>query len=368
MRGLNCFLILVFGMIGMGNDIQIIENPTSSCREPKPTKLTKMLELKESESSEAFLVKPVSLVVDDQGYIYVYDSIQVKFFKYDKNLKLTKTFGSKGQGPGEISGTAPQLVRLFYSRDTIFFGDTFNKKIICFSTNGKYIREVSLRERNMSVLSPAIDSKGNIYLHGDRGIEKNSVVDCYDIKGKYLRGYLDRNNLKVGLFMESKPKPSKVKGGIAHSWYASDPMITYTITASDQLLVYSSTSGYLWVFSNGRLKRKVGLWPEAALLDYQEHLKKTLSLGGFFPFFRGIIINRDLSGSFLLHYGYRQKGNSVFVYQFNVFGELEKVFSIQNPKKAYLSIKYKKNNTFYAIERNSFGNMTIALYREDKDA
>ncbi|MCG2810401.1 MAG: hypothetical protein L6428_02945 [Candidatus Aminicenantes bacterium] len=371
MKFIFFFLVIFCTKIWSIEDVKIIKNPSPNCIESNFKKLIKYKELKESEESKEFLVSLSSLVVDENENIFAYDPILVKLFKYDSNLQLVKTFGSKGRGPGEIGGGSSGFTpgSLVIKKNYIYFGDWYNKKIICFNTNGDLIREIPFKRRLSPEIIPAVDNSGNIYLHADHNENNKYIIDFFDKNGEYSKGLLARANLFIGLFLKSEPELPKNPRGIRPDWYSTSTSsnIKYSINEKDQLLIYSSSSGYFWVFNQGKLQKTAKIWPKNALLDYKINLKEAAKMGGFCSFFRKLIIDQDNPDRFLLDYGYYKNGDKMFLYQFDLFGKLDKVYYVLDPKKPYISFQYKKSNKFYGISRNNNNNLTISIYKESQN-
>lgn len=371
MKSIIFFLVILCMQVWPMEEVKIIKNPSPNCIETNFKELVKYKELKESEDAKEFLVNPFSLVVDENENIFVYDNILAKIFKYDSNLKLVKTFGNKGKGPGEIGGLGAKylLGSLFIKKNIIYFGDWYNNKIICFNTNGDLIREIPFKRRLSFEIVPAVDHYGNIYLHADHNESNKYIIDCFDKNGKYAGGLLDRVNLFVGLFMKSEPELPKNPRGISPDWYSTSTStnIQYSINERDQLLIYSSSSGYFWVFDHGKLQKTAKIWPKNALADYKVSLKEAAEMGGFFPFFRKLIFDQDNPDHFLLHYGCYKNGDNDYFYQFDLNGKLGKIYYILNKKKTYISIEYKKNSKFYGFSKNNDDNLTISIYKESQN-
>jgi hypothetical protein len=218
-------------------------------------------------------------------------------------------------------------------------------------------------------MSPVIDNNGYIYLNSDPKKDSKYIIDCFDKKGEYLRGFLDRSNLFVGLYLKSEPKLQKNPGKENPDWYSmsASSNIQYSINKKDQLLVYSTTSGYFWVFTKGKLKRTGKLWPRNALSDYKICLKEVAEMGGFYPFFDKLLIDQDDPDNFLLNYQYFKNGDKRFLYKFDFSGKLDKVYYVVNPQKSFISFEYKKNRKFYGITKNKDNNLTISIYKEEKN-
>lgn len=85
-------------------------------------------------------VSSVNADSDGNIYFYRYQSSENFIFKFNKNGNFIKSFGRRGQGPGEI-----QRVSYFSidSKDNIIISDGSNRKIIFFTTDGRLSQEIS---------------------------------------------------------------------------------------------------------------------------------------------------------------------------------------------------------------------------------
>lgn len=85
------------------------------------------------------VIRTISAIeTDDAGNIYVLDRRKGSVFKFTKNGEQLKVFGSRGNGPGEM--TAP--TELICAEDTLYVADRRLRKVIVFNTNGDYIRDI----------------------------------------------------------------------------------------------------------------------------------------------------------------------------------------------------------------------------------
>lgn len=78
------------------------------------------------------------LTTDSDGKIFVADNYSCNIKIFDKKGNYLKTFGKKGNGPGEITN----LASLFIAKDTIYVSDQFNKSISLFNKQGEYIKSL----------------------------------------------------------------------------------------------------------------------------------------------------------------------------------------------------------------------------------
>jgi len=123
--------------------VQVVFNP----KKPAPprgalTKLTLKEEfsLGEGKKEEEIFSEISSFTVDDEGNIYLLDRKENKILVFDKKGKYLRSFGKKGQGPGEISG--PVGIRLTPARE-LLVEDSLNQRFAFFSLDGKFLRSIS---------------------------------------------------------------------------------------------------------------------------------------------------------------------------------------------------------------------------------
>ena len=125
--------------------VQIISNP----KKPVPPKgvpstpvLTEDLVIGAAAGDENYMFSTLYAVqVDAEGNIYALDFKEVQIKVFDKNGKHLRTFGKRGQGPGEMQRSARMVVT---SDNRIFISDFGNMKLLCFSPTGECLEEIPL--------------------------------------------------------------------------------------------------------------------------------------------------------------------------------------------------------------------------------
>jgi len=133
--------------------------PASLPGEPAQIILKEDLSIGVKEGQEEYmLLEPVSLEVDAQGNIYVLDRKASHIKVYDKNGKFLKTISKKGQGPGEVQG--PRDIHIT-PKGEILVNDSSTRRLLFFSLDGQFIREISAGKMWM-LLNPKVDTSGNI--------------------------------------------------------------------------------------------------------------------------------------------------------------------------------------------------------------
>ncbi len=150
--------------IEIENGIQVVynpKNPSPLLGTPKQIIVKEELCIGDEEGVEDFVFSQIkSVQVDEEENIYVADSKEVCVKVFDKNGKHIRTFGKKGQGPGEIQ--FPLRMHVFAGKEILIY-DTGNWRLSFFSLDGKFLREIPIVKYDFERTIP--DSKGNIITH-----------------------------------------------------------------------------------------------------------------------------------------------------------------------------------------------------------
>jgi hypothetical protein len=146
--------------------------------EGEPTHLTLekefAIDFARDDLGELGMANSTDFEVDSRGYIYFFfagkegDSI----FKFDPQCDYMNSFGSKGQGPGEIQYIVWTGIN---SQDNIIVSDNGNRKILVFSDDGELIEETRYPS-TVGLLYPL--ENGNFFGLWNRPPE-NSAKDMY---------------------------------------------------------------------------------------------------------------------------------------------------------------------------------------------
>ena len=135
----------------------IQKKPAPPPGSPKSLILTEDLCIAEDEVGDFIFSEIRTIEVDDEGNIYVADSKEVCVKVFDKNGKHIRTFGKKGQGPGEIQFFT--RVHMFAGKEIMIY-DGGNNRLSFYSLDGEFLREISTGKYRFARAIP--DSKGNI--------------------------------------------------------------------------------------------------------------------------------------------------------------------------------------------------------------
>ena len=143
------------------NGIQVVYNPKNPVPlpgTPKEILLRQDLCIGDEEGVEDFIFSQIrSVQVDEEGNIYVLDWKEVCVKVFNKNAKHVRTFGKKGQGPGEMQG--PARMHMCAGKEIMIY-DIFNNRLSFYSLDGKCLREIDTGKYRFARAIP--DSKRNI--------------------------------------------------------------------------------------------------------------------------------------------------------------------------------------------------------------
>jgi len=133
---------------------------------------------------------PTDAAVDSSGNVYATDTGNHRIQKFNSNGKYLTQWGSQGSENGQFNGPGGVAVD---SSGNVYVADTGNHRIQKFDSNGKYLTQLgSQGSGNGQFNYPtdvAIDSSGNIYAADTgnyRADENNHRIQKFDSDGKYL--------------------------------------------------------------------------------------------------------------------------------------------------------------------------------------
>jgi hypothetical protein len=359
---LGVFVFCVMcGYLG-GQKLEYIENPKPTHEEKNYVRLVKVMEISGNIDDEHFMVRPWSMVVDDDGSIYAFDRLVRKIFKFDKEGRFIKTFGCVGQGPGEYGGKGDQNLLYLAADGYLYLSSTKNTKIIKYDREGNHIVDFKVpttgyaREYSRGPFVPLIDPKNNCYLlnYADCSID---VFHIKDREFKKLYSILSQKDYNRSIVL-------KVRDEDLSSWRSANFMNTfYEPIGDNRLFVYLSNDSTAYIYENNQLLKKFNIWPRCALQDYRKRIerrKAKLRKGDIFTvyMFFNFFLDRDNPNLFYLS-GIKGEGNKKFqIYQFDLEGKLKKIYFTPS----HFWFWTKKNNLFYGI------NMTkenIYVFKEE---
>jgi len=149
------------GTIEEVDGVLIVKNPKEAIFDQEAFELREDLTINSENPSEGILFELItSIRVDDDESIYVQDARARKIKIFDKEGKLLREFGNRGQGPGEFQ--TPRFLQLL-SQNKLKVFDMSNKRISIFSLNGDLIQEISTASVPSGFFRLIMDSQGECY-------------------------------------------------------------------------------------------------------------------------------------------------------------------------------------------------------------
>ncbi len=125
--------------------------------------------------SGSFYIEEVGGIVTDSGSVYVLDAAQSRVFILDLNLQYRRSFGKKGNGPGELAPERDQGRRginwrwIDVSSDTLAVFD--GHRVHLFTTDGAFVETLTEVGRTLSAESPRIAFDGGQLLYASGGYD-----------------------------------------------------------------------------------------------------------------------------------------------------------------------------------------------------
>jgi uncharacterized protein YuzE len=148
------------GTIQVVDGVQTVKNPQEPIYSGEVLELEEDLSIGASKGGDEYIFSRIgNLDVDKNGNIYAIDTSSAHIRVFDSNGQYLRAIGRKGQGPGEMQ--MPLFVQIT-SQDEIAVYDYLTQRLVLFSLEGKYLRQVSAARMRYPVLPLRLDSHGNI--------------------------------------------------------------------------------------------------------------------------------------------------------------------------------------------------------------
>ena len=126
--------------------------------------------------------KPMDVLADEGGNIYVLDSGNNRIQKFDEVGNYLLTIGMKGQGPGEILNS--ENIELDRHGNILVF-DGGNNRITKFDSQGNLLISFNLKFRPYN---GTLDSEDNIYVFRQYN---GKLIHKFNSQGQYLFSFMD---------------------------------------------------------------------------------------------------------------------------------------------------------------------------------
>ena len=123
-------------------------------------KFSEELSIGVAEGEEEYMFQMVNDIdADEQGHIYVSEGRLALIRVFDENGEYLRTIGRRGQGPGEMQ--MPIYVQVT-GRDEIAVHDYPDQRLLYFSIDGVFLRQISTASTGSPFIPIRIDPQGNL--------------------------------------------------------------------------------------------------------------------------------------------------------------------------------------------------------------
>ena len=206
------FLILSLVVTSEESEIKYVRNPSNPLYGELTLLLIEDLSIGGEEDEKSSFYRGVDLAVDDTENIYILDKGNCRVQKYDLRGNYLRSFGRKGQGPGEF--LSPTTICLLNGKLLAY--DIDQSRISIFGQQGELMGSLPLREK-VYFWGPMTDNQiaaqtfsfrendrtSDIVLFDGSGIMKKTIASYNSPMGALLHGALigTLNGLDPRLFM-----------------------------------------------------------------------------------------------------------------------------------------------------------------------
>jgi hypothetical protein len=359
------WIILLGSTFIFGQELLDMPKPTHSETGVPQVKLTLVKEIEPDFNEDLFFVTPVKMAVgnkDTNGdfLFYFYDVKLEKIFMFNEKFFYIGQFLEHGQGPSEIFQGNSMGIDLSVAPDgTLYVSDPLANKLIQFSAEGKYIKDIRLPNNTRIVrpFLPVIDEKGFLYIYSSR----KGIVDKVEGFKNVVHTYLD-NKLNKRYVIFKRKSDDLYKLYPEEEYNASFDNAKYDMTSDGRLLIYLIRSSTVYLFEGDRLVRSFDIHidhvlpifkkrAEAAVKE-QKTLPPTMSI--VLEMFNNFFVDKDEPYFYLL---FKEENNERTLYTFDLKGKLVKIIKHLNAH-----IFAKKNGLFFGVSINK-GEKNIVIYK-----
>jgi hypothetical protein len=345
------------GTIEEVDGVTVVKNPKEPMYGEDVFSLEEDLTLEKAEGSEEYLFERVrNIDIDKNDNIYVLDYMAAQIRIFDKNGELIKTFGRKGQGPGEMQ--YPFFMQITSKEEVMVF-DPRVRHLLFFSMEGKYLRQTSTAKIINPMHPIKLDSRGELIAF---------LVPPPPLGGIEIKKFDSNLDLLMMIKKDEKDDSYQRSGTrvVESSLYC-------TVDQDDNIIWGDSEKYEIQVLNpEGKLIKKITKnynplkFTEKDQERYKERYSRLPITGmelvfpKYFPAFRDISI--DAEGRIFVGTYERVKNKESFFY-FNVF-DSEGRYIAKVPIKVRLNRAFAwKKNRLYSIEDDEEGFQFVKRYK-----
>ncbi len=370
-----CFVLLSYQQLYSSNKKPFLLKktmPSDIEKKHKFISLVKHHTIPADFSKKFFFARPMELVVNENGNLYVYDDLLNKIIKFKSDYNFDKMFGKTGQGPGDFSSIRKYKSLGVFKNKIIVFDDKQNK-LIFFSENGKFQKEIRFPP-HINMVFPLITFRAinlQAMLIHSPDLRNNPKFDPNQVKITDDINYIVSGNMKGKAYVGKCNKDYNIiqyflskydyYPFLVHLPDVSPPLFpdslnTYVkvIPKSQIAIIYVANSSMLHIFSPNNSEKSFFIIPENQLKSYKNAIvkkKKKLKDNNFYlPFFPGFFLDQD-NWKYIYFTGRSYYGNDkkYLLYKYDLQGNLVSI--LYHFGKHRVDFMAKKNGCFYSIDR-----------------
>ena len=298
---------------------------------------------------QAMLGRPFSLVVDDDGNIFILDLKASNIKKFDAHGKYIRYISRQGQGPGELQG--PFSIQMTPEKEIVAHCLASNR-LIYFTTEGTYLRETPLTKVPRAII--IMDGRGDLICHAPEPGEK-----FMDTLAKYGPN-------QEGLF-----QIAAIEARSTEEYFLFTRSIIFNVMRDDQI-VWAVTDKYEIMISDprGRLINKIGRdyvqvpvteAEKQGMIERQGPLRPGVKIPDTYPPLQLENPTVDEAGRiFIKTYEKAADGVSIFFDAFDLSGRYVARIPLKQVRRVPL---VWKGNKLYTIEEDKDGFHVVKRYK-----
>ncbi len=345
------------GTIEEENGVIVVKNPKEPMYDDVVFSLEEELSIGEKEGGEKYMFNRIVIDVDDDGNLYILDNIAIEIRVFDKYGNYLYSIGQKGQGPGEMQ--RPSLPPFQITpQNEILVSDPPTRRIIFYSLQGDYLRQISTASIRGIFYLLKIDSKGNF-------IVELLYAPVFEIKQELKM--FDSELSPIVSLKTLKGEPHQP--GVIRLF---GPSISFILT-QDNKIIWGTSNKYEFYILNSNAKVIKMIYKDYDRVEipekYKERIKERYRRAGrkvkihfpkHFPAFNDMYI--DDEGRLFVQTYERVKDKEQYYY-FDVFDPIGKYIA-KIPIKAGRTRQYIwKKNKLYTVEVDEEGYPFIKRYK-----
>jgi len=204
------------GIITREGEVTVVHNPKVPMYKDEILRLNEQLAIGGSKASEPYSLAAVkSLAVDDTGTIFVLDEKDIVIKMFDKSGKFIKSFGQKGQGPGDLNSPS----RITFDRTKrILVVRNGPLGLSLFERDGAFLKTIVTEDIKASH-NAVFDTQGRLCINR---IRVQDMEHRWDVLKKY------DSEITTAVEMKSIP--------IGSPYNVVAPMVAWTIDRKDNIV------------------------------------------------------------------------------------------------------------------------------------